>query len=149
MHAQARGDRRLAQCHPHGYYTPPQSQCLSLLESFPISLGWLASEPQGAHFYLPALGLQEDATIPDLFTWVLGLKLKFSCLQSLYFPLPLQTTQVCHHPMVLLVKLSCLHETHILLCNIFSFYYEINFKVTLTRTKPMTLNQNFSTIPRL
>lgn len=51
--------------------------------------------------------------------------------------------------MVLLVKLSCLHKTHILLCNIFSFYYEINFKVTLTRTKPMALNQSFSTIPRL
>lgn len=147
MHAQTCGDRTLAQCHPQGHYTLPQSQCLSLLQSFPIALAGQPVSPREPISTSPAWGLREDATIPDMFTWVLGLKLKFSCLR--YFPLPLQTTQVCYLPVVLLVKLSCLHKTHILLCNIFSFYYEINFKVTPTRTKPMALNQSFSTIPRL
>lgn len=96
----------------------------------------------------PALGLQEDASIPDIcLHWFWGSN--SSSLGSLYVPLPLQTTWVCYLPMVLLVKLSCLHETHILLCNIFSFYYEINLKVTPTRRKLMSLSQSFSTIPRL
>lgn len=58
-------------------------QCLSLAWGSLIGLSWVICEPQGSSVpAFPALRLQ--ATTSGTFTWVLGIKLRFSCYQIHY-----------------------------------------------------------------
>lgn len=69
-------------CHPPEYHLLPFRPGLSLALSSPIGLDWPTKELQPSSC-LPSLHrhLQIHTTMPGIFTWVLDIELRSSCLQ--------------------------------------------------------------------